>query len=450
MTGHSGGGRRGERVGPSRLQAPCRCACTRGTGVRHPFFFVALVVLALLPGCHADKLVSPQPPGGGPPSAQPPATPAALGQVRSDGTTPIPQGSAITETSVLLRATVTDPDAGEAVRLQIELRPVGVSFGDTPTHSSAPQASGARPTVTVNGLSVGTEYHWQARAVDAGGRASAWVSFGGNAESELDFEVSAPPPPPPQANDPAAASPAQFRNDGSTPRAVGATTHDNAVVLEAVVTDPDAGASIRLQVEVRQLGSTFSNSPTDASTAVGSGGRVAIAVGGLADDVGYHWQYRAIDETGRTGPWTSFGGNSESAADFRIAVSDPPAAPGSLGQFAADGTTPIPVGGTSGGLTVVLKGTVSDPDPGDALTWEVEVRDTGTAFTNGATHTVPGLRSGDRASVAVSTLVLIGYHWQARTCDATRCSPWQPFGGNGESQPDYVGSLVSGAAPREP
>src|SRR5207245_8100186 len=43
-------------------------------------------------------------------------------------------------------------------------------------------------------------------------------------------------------------------------------------------------------------------------------------VAGLTDNVSYHWQARAVDQTGRAGPWASFGGNAETAADFKVAM----------------------------------------------------------------------------------------------------------------------------------
>lgn len=442
----TGGGRQGDRSAP--LSAATRAAVVLRPALAPATSRFLLIVAILGSACQADKLVSPRPPGpggGGPPTPQPPVSPSALGQQRSDGSTAIPQGSAVPETSVQLAANVSDPDSNDTVRLEIELRAVSVAFADAPTHSSGAGPSGTRRSITVTGLTDGTEYHWQARAVDAGGRASGWVSFGTNAEQDRDFQV-AMPPPPPAASDPAASAPAQYRNDGSTALGVGATTDEDAVVLAATVTDPDAGASIRLQVEVRPAGSAFTGSPTDESGAVASGNRATVAVGGLADDTDYHWQYRAIDETGRTGPWTGFGGNGGSAADFRVAVPETPAAPAAMGQFRADGTTPIPVGGGTGGLSAVLAATVSDPDPGDELSLEIEVRDTGAALGGTPTHTIAGLASGDRTSVTVTVVVLIGYHWQARTCDRTRCSAWARFGGNANGDADFVGSLISGAA----
>jgi hypothetical protein len=43
-----------------------------------------------------------------------------------------------------------------------------------------------------------------------------------------------------------------------------------------------------------------------------------VSAGSLTDDTNYHWQARTLDETGRTGAWVAFGGNAETATDFRI------------------------------------------------------------------------------------------------------------------------------------
>jgi len=48
-----------------------------------------------------------------------------------------------------------------------------------------------------------------------------------------------------------------------------------------------------------------------------------------------------------------------------------PGAPTTLAQFRENGTTALPVGGVNNTLTAVLKGSVTDPDPGDQLRLEV-------------------------------------------------------------------------------
>jgi hypothetical protein len=119
----------------------------------------------------------------------PPDAPTGLGQFKADGSTSIAVGGTTTETSVVLKATLTDPGA-DTVKLQVEVRPVGTAFTNASTHESALLASGAVAAVAVNGLSVPNGYHWQARAVNGAGASSAWVSFGGgNPESSPDFSV---------------------------------------------------------------------------------------------------------------------------------------------------------------------------------------------------------------------------------------------------------------------
>src|SRR6266536_201249 len=41
---------------------------------------------------------------------------------------------------------------------------------------------------------------------------------------------------------------------------------------------------------------------------------------GLADNTGYHWQARAVDQSGPIGTWRTYGGNPESAADVHFDV----------------------------------------------------------------------------------------------------------------------------------
>lgn len=108
----------------------------------------------------------------------PPNNPASLQQYKSDGTTVIAVGAQTTETTVILKGTVSDPDVNN-VKLQVEVRPTGTAFSNTFTHESALVASGNTASVTVSGLISGTTYHWQSRAVDSAAAASSWVVFNG-------------------------------------------------------------------------------------------------------------------------------------------------------------------------------------------------------------------------------------------------------------------------------
>ncbi|MGH7752585.1 MAG: hypothetical protein ACREN5_07190, partial [Gemmatimonadales bacterium] len=199
----------------------------------------------------------------------------------------------------------------------------------------------------------------------------------------------------------------------------------------------------------------FTNTPTATGTAVASGATSSVSVTGFADDTDYHWQYRTIDQTNRTSGWVSFGGNLESAADFRVAVPQDPNSPAGLGQFESNGTTPIPVGGTlpilDGG--VIFKGTVSDPDPGSSLSLQVEVRPISAGFSNVATNSSGPVASGAQATVSFSASLLTSYHWQARVCDQTsRCSGWFSFPQpvpNPETEADFSRGALA-PPPRSP
>jgi subtilisin-like proprotein convertase family protein len=129
-------------------------------------------------------------PGTGPcPSSQNPNAPGGLGQFKSAGVTVIPVGGTTDERTVVFKGTVNDPDGG-TVKLQVELRPVGTAFTNKATHESTLVSSGSQASVTASGLTNGTSYHWQARAMNSQGATSAWTPFGGNAESVADVSVS--------------------------------------------------------------------------------------------------------------------------------------------------------------------------------------------------------------------------------------------------------------------
>ncbi|HEY3279871.1 MAG TPA: hypothetical protein VGJ83_05110 [Gemmatimonadales bacterium] len=119
-----------------------------------------------------------------------------------------------------------------------------------------------------------------------------------------------------------------------------------------------------------------------------------------------------------------------------------PSAPQSAGQFRKDSSTAIAVGSVTPQDTVVFKATVNDSNPRDSVRLGIEVAPLGSAFSNSPSHqgSFVAVTPGGRI-VAVRASGLsenTGYHWQARTCDKTnRCSPWQAFGLNVETAPDF-------------
>jgi Big-like domain-containing protein/carboxypeptidase family protein/Kelch motif protein len=121
-----------------------------------------------------------------------PNSPTSLAQFKSDGTTSIATGAATNETSVVLKGTVSDPDAGDTVKLEVEVKPIASAFDGTGLVSGSLVANGSTASVTVTGLTNGIAYHWRARTVDNSGSQSAFAPFGGNGDgppAATDFSV---------------------------------------------------------------------------------------------------------------------------------------------------------------------------------------------------------------------------------------------------------------------
>jgi len=120
-----------------------------------------------------------------PPVNQPPNKPTGASQYRSDGVTVIPEGGTTPESTVVFKATVSDPD-GDSARLEIELRQIGEAFTGEPTAVSDIVPSGSQVAITRYGL-VNADYHWRYRAKDINGAVSGWTEFG--ASGNVDFKV---------------------------------------------------------------------------------------------------------------------------------------------------------------------------------------------------------------------------------------------------------------------
>ncbi|HEY6107381.1 MAG TPA: hypothetical protein VIV56_00635 [Gemmatimonadales bacterium] len=361
-----------------------------------------------------------------------PNGPDGLNQLLGDSVTAVAPGATVNGTSILLRAMVTDPDLGDLLHLEAEVRPTGTAFTGPNVPDGPVVGNGQLAYLSVGGLIDGTTYHWRVRAMDNTGRSGAWVAFGGNP----DFAVNVLHPP----NAPTTLG--QARGDG-TGLLTGATTDTNFVLLGGVVSDPDPGDQLRLEVEVRPLGTAFT-APTDSSAPVVDGGALQVSVGPLPGATSYHWRARAVDQAGDTSGWVSYGGNAETAADFTIASQQHAAnSPTGLAQLRSSDRSPIPVGGGIASSTVILTGVVSDLDPSRTVQLEVEVQPVGQGFLDQPNFSSPLVASGTVASVTVGPLAAsTGYHWQARARDdGAATSAWVRFPegpGNAETEPDFV------------
>jgi hypothetical protein len=256
-----------------------------------------------------------------------PNAPQFTGQFRGDSTTSIVTGLTTPDNATVFKGTISDPNASDSVRLEIELAFAGNSFGNNPTHQSAyvPVAGGPK-TVAIRAPALGENqgYRWQARTCDRTLRCSAWLDFGGNSTAG-DFYINA------IQENPAldSVSLSQFQSNGTTPITVGGSTTGDpgTVVLQGLVSDPDPLDSLRLEVGVENTTTNFGGATDVGSVrvATNSAARVTVTRAGGLLGTNYHWRARACDLTGRCTAWIPFGANSDfidlltsAETDFRV------------------------------------------------------------------------------------------------------------------------------------
>ena len=328
-------------------------------------------------------------------------------QKRADTLAAIPTGGTISQgVGVNIGATVTDPDAGDTIRIEVELRPLPATFTGTANYVSSYVSSGSVASLaTITGLAAGS-YGWRYRAVDSHGLATGWVPAG-----NPDFVVQAAP-----NQSPHATGGYQKRSDTEATIPAGGTIPQGVGVnIGATVTDPDAGDTIRIEVELHPVGTPFTGTANYLSGYVASGSVASIStITGLAPG-SYAWQYRAVDNHGLPTNWVP-PGNPDFVVDQPPNQS--PHATGGYQHRADNGTTISPGATIPQGVGVDIGATVTDPDAGDTIRIEVELHPVGTPFTGTANYLSGYVASGSVASISTITGLAPGsYAWQYRAVD---------------------------------
>lgn len=267
-----------------------------------------------------------------------PNDPTSLTQYKSNGTTVIPTGDTTTETTVVLKASMSDPDNPETLTPEVEVREVGTSFSDTANYTgSAVSYTGTTVTgsVTLSSLASATSYHWQFRVCDTYSQCSEWISYGGNSESSIDFAVDTDP-----------AAPTSL---GPSSLTSGNYTSDDTPTLTFTLTDPDSSDEVKYRIQIDDS-SDFSSPVVDYTSALGSQGSFSFTVGqstsggsytvgssgqNLSDAVSYYWRVKTIDEHDADSSYTT--ANSGNVAF--IVDSTAPTKPGSLTMSPSSPTT---------------------------------------------------------------------------------------------------------------
>jgi predicted CxxxxCH...CXXCH cytochrome family protein len=111
-------------------------------------------------------------------------------------------------------------------------------------------------------------------------------------------------------NDPS--NPAQYESDGTTVIPSGGYyTVDTTVVIEADISDPDGGDTIRLQVDIDSDG----NSDCQSALVANPSTNVQVSCT-VADGNSYDWQVRTQDNSGATSAWVSYAGTPDFIVDL--------------------------------------------------------------------------------------------------------------------------------------
>jgi len=120
-----------------------------------------------------------------------PNTPTALAQKKVDDSV-IATGNWSNQNSVKFTVSATDGDASDTLYLCVESKDLATAFTnaeDLCGTGIAYSGVAVTPIVTLTSITDATQYHWQVRVKDQSGLYSAWVSYGGNAESAADFGI---------------------------------------------------------------------------------------------------------------------------------------------------------------------------------------------------------------------------------------------------------------------
>ncbi|HKR56167.1 MAG TPA: hypothetical protein VJS20_07685, partial [Gemmatimonadales bacterium] len=219
----------------------------------------------------------------------PPNDPTGLAQAGDAAGTARPLGY-VSDSTMYFQGTVTDPDAGNQLGLEVEVLPSSTAFTsnssgtivrtDAADMVSDGQVAEAALDFTTAGLPSGN-YHWRARTIDEGGGTSDWVLFNAAA---IHFATDFVPPSPPggpltpdgvQLVFSAPAGDVSFSWGGATD------------------TGPPGPIAYRLQISVTN---TFGSTVYDSTIAAQS-----ADVNLTAMDTPYYWRVMAVDQAGNEG-----------------------------------------------------------------------------------------------------------------------------------------------------
>jgi hypothetical protein len=180
----------------------------------------------------------------------------------------------------------------------------------------------------------------------------------------------------------------QFKMDQITQLAVGAPTAEGQFIIAGNLVDPDPTEQLTLQVEIRPLGTPFTNMLTHAQAIALSNPRNCtnnavdcgkITISGLSRSVEYHWQARVKDNNGGFSNWVSFGENTEAERDILLS-----GLPVSVLIESGNSQTGVVFNTLTSSLAVKVVDSAGYGVPGATVTWAATNNKVGGALLDGA------------------------------------------------------------------
>ncbi len=160
----------------------------------------------------------------------------------------------------------------------------------------------------------------------------------------------------------------QYASDGTTVVTVGSNLNESTMVVKMSMVHGNLSATLTPEVEIKQIGTSFTNFPTATGAGVAySGSPVtgSITLSSLVDLATYHWQARVCDTNSNCSSWASYGGNAESATDVTIVLNTPPNAPTLSAAYTDDSY--------DNDSTPSLVFTLSDSDEANTIKYQIQI-----------------------------------------------------------------------------
>lgn len=103
-------------------------------------------------------------------------------------------------------------------------------------------------------------------------------------------------------------------------------TNSSSIKFTAQASDPDLSDQLQLCIEVKPVGTIFSNTEDSCGTAISNssaGVTVTHTINNISNNQHYHWQARVKDTSNNYSDWVAYGNNLETENDFSIDTTPP-------------------------------------------------------------------------------------------------------------------------------